>query len=760
MVFLAGFGTNAAMATGAAGRGGAIERPSVMQQQALAHRNDHLILPADPNLAAGSPATTAHAAGVAAAPAVAPHATYNGGLQREVLGFAPYWQLAAGNLSDVQWDKVSTVTYFGLTLNGTGGFDNDAGMTGWNSSALTSMINAARTQGDHVEVTVTSFSDASIYPVVTNPSTGQTAITNIINAVRARGIDGVNIDFEGTTSSSYPNIQASFTSWVGSLSQQLHNAVPAALLTLDAYSGSASWNDGFMRIDTLAPNVDAFFIMAYDMTQPNDLPNAPLAGPYTYTDTTSVDQFVAKAGNRNKVILGVPYYGYKFSTSDASFNAPVTAAAGAVNYSDIQADIACASQLTYNWDGASSTPWLSWYSPASGDPCGGNHNSWRETYFDDANSLGLKYDLAVGRDIRGVGIWALGNDHGRSELWREISTHLMGNQWAGWYPLGGTSTGRVAVGTNGDGRLEAFVRGTDGALWHIWQTSPGGGWVPSWYSLGGGLSGDPQVVTNADGRMEIFVVGSDGGLWHAWQFAPSSGWTRFYPLGGSLAGRPTMVKNGDGRLEAFVRGSDGATWHTWQLTPGGGWSPPYSLGGSTPVDPAATRNSDGRLEAFVRGGDGTIYHIWQVAPGSGWGRWYSLGGSFTGAPAVAVNPDGRIEVFATGTDQAAWHSWQTSVGGGWFGFTSLGGSLAPEPAAVRDADGRLEVFAEGTSGEVVHVWQMSVGGGWVTWKTLSGFTAGSPPGVGMNSDGRLELLVRGTDATVWHAWQTVPNGGW
>jgi hypothetical protein len=29
---------------------------------------------------------------------------------------------------------------------------------------------------------------------------------------------------------------------------------------------------------------------------------------------------------------------------------------------------------------------------------------------------------------------------------------------------------------NADGRLEAFIWGTDGALYHRWQTKPGGPW--------------------------------------------------------------------------------------------------------------------------------------------------------------------------------------------------------------------------------------------------------------------------------------------
>jgi hypothetical protein len=42
----------------------------------------------------------------------------------------------------------------------------------------------------------------------------------------------------------------------------------------------------------------------------------------------------------------------------------------------------------------------------------------------------------------------------------------------------------IEVGQNADGRLEVFACGGNGGLWHIWQTTPGGGWS-SWASLGG-----------------------------------------------------------------------------------------------------------------------------------------------------------------------------------------------------------------------------------------------------------------------------------
>jgi len=38
-------------------------------------------------------------------------------------------------------------------------------------------------------------------------------------------------------------------------------------------------------------------------------------------------------------------------------------------------------------------------------------------------------------------------------------------KWSDWNRV----ADHLSVGTNLDGRLEVFVRGNDGAVWHIWQ---------------------------------------------------------------------------------------------------------------------------------------------------------------------------------------------------------------------------------------------------------------------------------------------------
>jgi hypothetical protein len=70
-------------------------------------------------------------------------------------------------------------------------------------------------------------------------------------------------------------------------------------------------------------------------------------------------------------------------------------------------------------------------------------------------------------------------------------------------------------------RLEVLALADDGALWHAWQID-----VPPFWSKWESLGSPPAEIresdrltigTNKDGRLEVFLVGQDGGVWHIWQ---------------------------------------------------------------------------------------------------------------------------------------------------------------------------------------------------------------------------------------------------
>ena len=124
---------------------------------------------------------------------------------------------------------------------------------------------------------------------------------------------------------------------------------------------------------------------------------------------------------------------------------------------------------------------------------------------------------------------------------------------------------------NSDGRLEQFWRGSDCALWHIWELQPGGPWSGS-ASLGGCLTSDIGGTTNADGRLEIFGRGTDNALWHIWQTQPNCCWSGWASLGGVLTSGPYMGFTSDGGIIVDVVGTDGNWWETYQTKPNCCWS--------------------------------------------------------------------------------------------------------------------------------------------------------------------------------------------
>jgi spore germination protein YaaH len=389
----------------------------------------------------------------------------NGTLLKEVFGFAPYWNLAQN--PNWNYNLISTVAYFGLGINSDGMVNtsaDDPGYAHWaNDGNVTTIINNAHAVGDAVVLVIKPWNRNGMYTadtvnaIVTSETARQHAIADAITYMQSKKLDGINVDFEGTTTG-FPGAQAGFTTFIQEMSTAVHAA--GATLSVDTYSGSASWDGGLFKIGDLAASVDAFFVMAYDMgfsdIPGHAAPNAPLNG-WQYNDTLSVNQYLGKAP-ASKIILGVPYYGYKYCTVDTSPNSALigatcpdpgqankTSSIVAVTYTGIYDDFACALNLNKNLlDATAMEPWATWDSPATGDPCGANHGSTRELYYDDANSIGNKYDLVIQSGIRGAGMWALGNDGSYPDLWTVIKDKFatLSGYW-----LAASDGGIFALGT-------------------------------------------------------------------------------------------------------------------------------------------------------------------------------------------------------------------------------------------------------------------------------------------------------------------------
>ena len=329
------------------------------------------------------PATSAPAPAPPALAASAPLQSH------EVFGYAPYWTLPQSSGFDVQ--DLTTLAYFSVDADADGSLDQSGpGWNGYQSQDLVNLVTRSHAAGDRVVLTVTCFDQATLDAITSSPTAPATLSAALIAAVRAKNLDGVNFDFEGEGSAD----QAGLTDLVTKVSAALHATDPHWQVSMATYASAAGDPGGFYDIAALAPAVDAFFVMAYDMnsrTQPSA--TSPLFGP-GYTDAEALEEF-CKVVPPSKVILGLPFYGYDWPTTDGSTTATATGPESPLSY----ATIAAAGHPTY-WDPVTDTPWTSYQVGTQ----------WHKTYFDDPTSMALKAQLADYFHIAGVGIWALGMD--------------------------------------------------------------------------------------------------------------------------------------------------------------------------------------------------------------------------------------------------------------------------------------------------------------------------------------------------------------
>jgi hypothetical protein len=168
---------------------------------------------------------------------------------------------------------------------------------------------------------------------------------------------------------------------------------------MDTYASSAGDRNGFYNIPALAPVVDAFFVMDYEL----NLRGAPsAASPLTsgeFSSLTTMKQYTA-AAPASKVILGAPFFGIDWPTNNGTMAA--TAAGGATDIADSQA----AANGPEYWDPVTETAWTSYQAG----------NQWHESYYEGAYGLYELSKMASYFGARGVGIWALGMESDGARL--------------------------------------------------------------------------------------------------------------------------------------------------------------------------------------------------------------------------------------------------------------------------------------------------------------------------------------------------------
>ena len=380
------------------------------------------------------------------------------GLRREIFGFLPYWQVNSSTLR-LDYSKISTIAYFGVGADALGNLmkknadgTTTTGWGGWTSAKMTSIISTAHTNHTRVVLTVQSFGWnasglARQKALLGDASNRLNLAIQIAAAVRDRGADGVNLDFEPLAS----GYETHFTSLVRTLRAQLDKIHAGYQLTFD----TTGFIGNYPIENATAPGgADAIFIMGYDYRGASSSPVGSVAplnrSGYDIRDTVAA--YAARVP-ASKLILGVPYYGRAWSTATDLLNASNISnskygASTTVIYSTAAGYLADQGR---RYDGVEGVAWTA-YRRENCTTTYGCVTSWRQLYVDDAAALKSKYDVVNSYGLRGAGIWALGYDGTRTELWQAIKDKFVTTDFMS--PKIVTTATPAIFSPNGDGAFE------------------------------------------------------------------------------------------------------------------------------------------------------------------------------------------------------------------------------------------------------------------------------------------------------------------
>jgi spore germination protein YaaH len=330
-------------------------------------------------------------------------------LSKTVFDYFPSWLNYDSIIQNIRFDLLTHIGIFSFDVDSSGNLKNP------NSWPWKRLISLARENHVKIILTVSSLDSAIIHKILNTKGNQNRLFSNILNRIISDTLQGVNIDFENLFDS---DKSVQIKDFLRNLKDTLFSVNRD--LELSFTSPAVNWGN-YWDFTGLAQICDYLFVTCYDYFGSWSSvtgPSSPFSGtqPFlTHNVMTTINEDY-KNVDRNKLILGLPYYGNWWQTKSKEPYTPIDSISGkwikSLYYNEI---INSYSQKEKVRDSISGTPFLRWQ----------EESNWNQIWYDDDTSIGVKYDFALQKNLKGIGIWALGFDNGRQELWNEIEEKFL-----------------------------------------------------------------------------------------------------------------------------------------------------------------------------------------------------------------------------------------------------------------------------------------------------------------------------------------------
>ncbi|RYZ83785.1 MAG: glycosyl hydrolase family 18 [Moraxellaceae bacterium] len=242
------------------------------------------------------------------------NATY---AETKVIGYIPSYKGLQSVANKTDFTKLTHLNLSFLNPNSSGAITsggNPVCMEGGSASELQYVVQKAHANNVKVLVSLAGGvipGCSGNWEILLQPVNRQTLVNNLVQFVNDFNLDGIDVDLEGVILTNIDNV-GNYTPFIQALSSVLKPA--GKLLT----SATASYNGGMVPTSSL-PYFDFVNIMSYDAIGPGW--GTPGIEHSSYDQAVAnINTWKARGLTKDKLVLGVPFYGYGFGNYGGSYS--------------------------------------------------------------------------------------------------------------------------------------------------------------------------------------------------------------------------------------------------------------------------------------------------------------------------------------------------------------------------------------------------------------------------------------------------------
>ena len=323
----------------------------------------------------------------------------------QVFGYHAWWMRDLWQSYDLE--LLDKIMFFELRAAADGSISEK---NGWPGDAA-SLSAAARKGGVGLVPTVAILDPAVFRGIFGSTANTNRLIENVMDVVKNADADGVHLNVE-IFEPVAPALQNGLTNFVRRLRSRLRDYRSETELTI--FTPGFDYANAYDEA-ALAEEVDYLIVQGYDMhwvNGPTSGPLAPVKGWEGANWEAIVDRYEAEGVPASKIVITVPFYGYEWPTVSEAPGAATRGDAQTITYAPVDSSYLPLIQISavdrirmhgMQRDPATSTPYYV-YRGAEG---------WYQGWYEDEESLLVKYTFVERRGLAGIAIFLLGYDGGK-----------------------------------------------------------------------------------------------------------------------------------------------------------------------------------------------------------------------------------------------------------------------------------------------------------------------------------------------------------